>query len=102
VRILPDCYDGPDDLRDVRLGTMIRANQKDDTPLVAVAIHSRPIRRRMLAAKVRDGRMWDVRPPLVGFEQSNVAVMRCPFTESMFGMSRQSGIIGEHRQLIIE
>jgi hypothetical protein len=46
--------------------------------------------------------MWDIAPPLVGFEQSDVAVMRCPFTESMFGMSRQSGIIGEHRQLIIE
>jgi hypothetical protein len=40
--------------------------------------------------------MWDIDPPLVGFEYSNVAVMRCPFAKSMFGMSRQSGIIGEH------
>jgi hypothetical protein len=46
--------------------------------------------------------MWDVVPALIGFEQSDVAVMWCPFAKSMFGVSRQSGIIGEHRQLIIE
>jgi len=45
--------------------------------------------------------MWNVVPALVGFEQSDVAVMRCPFPKPMFGMPRQSGIIGEHRQLII-
>jgi len=102
MRVLSNRHHGPDDLRDVRLRTMIGANQKHDTPLVAVAVHSRAIRGRMLAAKIRDTRMWDIAPALVGFEQSDVAVMRCPFTESMFGVSRQSGIIGEDRQLIVE
>jgi hypothetical protein len=102
MAVLSNRHDGPDDLRDVRLGTMIGANQKDDTPLVAVSVHSRPIRRWMLPAEIRDTRMWDVVPALVGFEQSDVAVMRCPFAPSMFGVSRESGIIGEHRQLIVE
>jgi hypothetical protein len=48
MRILSNRHDGPDDLRDIRLRTMVGANQKHDTPLVAVSIHPRAIRGRML------------------------------------------------------
>jgi hypothetical protein len=49
MRILFNRHDGSDDLLDVRLGTVIRANQKYDPPLVAVAIRSRPVGGRMFA-----------------------------------------------------
>jgi hypothetical protein len=68
MTILSNRNDGPDDFRDARLGTMIGANQKDDPPLVAVSVHSRPVGRWMFAREIRHARMWDVVPTLIRFE----------------------------------